>query len=167
MCTQALKEAKTSPVHRSCEQPMRLSPSTLRISSKLFILYTRVYRHDSSWPPLVVSFSAQGKFSKTIFSFSTTFTLALWHTLCLRNTNCHAKRSCRLYKKLKYVSRLEFLWDHVRRNEMEIPEFVYEHDRELEYRPMMDYGLESDHLRVYGEPSSMGPLSLYSMRCIA
>ncbi|KAF3446852.1 hypothetical protein FNV43_RR12032 [Rhamnella rubrinervis] len=72
-----------------------------------------------------------------------------------------------LYKKLKYVNRLEFLWDHVRRNGMEIPEFVYEHDRELEYRPMLDYGLESDYLRVYGEPSSMVDLSLYSMRCIA
>jgi hypothetical protein len=72
-----------------------------------------------------------------------------------------------LYKKLKYMNRLEFLWDHVRRNEMEIPEFVYDHDRELEYRPVMDYGLESDHPRLYGEPSSMVALSLFSMRCIA
>lgn len=42
------------------------------------------------------------------------------------------------------MNRLEFLWDHVRRNEIEVPEFVYEHDEEMEYRPMVDYGLESD-----------------------
>ncbi|KAB5568080.1 hypothetical protein DKX38_001873 [Salix brachista] len=74
-----------------------------------------------------------------------------------------------LYSKLKFVTRLEFLWDHVRRNEIEIPEFAYDHDEELEYRPMMDYGLESDHPRVYGGPSmdNNNPLSLYSMRCIA
>ncbi|XWS25966.1 hypothetical protein CRYUN_Cryun27aG0112900 [Craigia yunnanensis] len=71
-----------------------------------------------------------------------------------------------LYSKLKYVSRLEFLWDHVRRMEMEIPEFVHEHDEELEYCPMMDYGLESDHPRVYTTPS-VDPISMYSMRCIA
>ncbi|XWS24556.1 hypothetical protein CRYUN_Cryun28dG0112900 [Craigia yunnanensis] len=68
-----------------------------------------------------------------------------------------------LYSKLKYVSRLEFLWDHVRRMEMEIPEFVHDHDEELEYRPMMDYGLESAHPRVYTAPS-VDPISMYSMR---
>ncbi|MBA0606915.1 hypothetical protein Godav_019312 [Gossypium davidsonii] len=72
-----------------------------------------------------------------------------------------------LYSKLKYVSRLEFLWDHVRRLEMKIPDFVHDHDEELEYHPMMDYGLESDHPRVYTEPPSMDPISMYSMRCIA
>lgn len=51
---------------------------------------------------------------------------------------------------------------------MEIPEFVYDHDDELEYRPAMDYGIESDHPRVYGEPSEYYyPMSMYSMRCIA
>ncbi|KAF9683198.1 hypothetical protein SADUNF_Sadunf05G0187500 [Salix dunnii] len=73
-----------------------------------------------------------------------------------------------LYSKLKYVTRLEFLWDHVRRSEIEIPEFVYDHDEELEYRPMMDYGLESDHPGVYGGPSmDNNPVSVYSMRGIA
>ncbi|PSS31213.1 hypothetical protein CEY00_Acc04509 [Actinidia chinensis var. chinensis] len=73
-----------------------------------------------------------------------------------------------LYSKLKYVSRLEFLWDHVRRSEMEMPEFVYDHDDELEYRPVTDYGLESDHPRVYYSPAvDYSPLSVYSMRCIA
>ncbi|XP_062023325.1 uncharacterized protein LOC133739558 [Rosa rugosa] len=72
-----------------------------------------------------------------------------------------------LYRKVNYVTRLEFLWDHVRRNEMEIPEFVYDYDEELEYRPMMDYGIESDHPRVYGAPPAMdSSVSIYSMRCI-
>ncbi|KAK9129344.1 hypothetical protein Sjap_009831 [Stephania japonica] len=71
------------------------------------------------------------------------------------------------YGKLKYVTRLEFLWDLVRRNEIEIPEFVYDHDEALEYRPMMDYGLESDHPRVYGAPTMDSPVSMYSMRCIS
>ncbi|XVF35889.1 hypothetical protein REPUB_Repub19eG0010100 [Reevesia pubescens] len=72
-----------------------------------------------------------------------------------------------LYGKLKYVSRLMFLWEHVRRMEMEIPEFVYDHDEELDYRPMMDYGLESDHPRVYSAPPSVDLISMYSMRSIA
>ncbi|XP_065880258.1 uncharacterized protein [Euphorbia lathyris] len=73
-----------------------------------------------------------------------------------------------LYGKLKYVNRLEFLWDHVRRNEIAIPEFVYEHDEELEDRPMvMDYGMESDHPRVYCGTTVDNPVSSYSTRCIA
>lgn len=83
----------------------------------------------------------------------------------------HGNKGCclwfvahRLYSKVNYVTRLEFLWDQVRRNEMEIPEFVSDHDEELEYHPMMDYGIESDHPRVYGAPPAM---SVYSMRCIA
>ncbi|KAJ9186389.1 hypothetical protein P3X46_001966 [Hevea brasiliensis] len=69
-----------------------------------------------------------------------------------------------LYWKLKYMNRLEFLWDHVRRNEIEIPEFAYDHDEEMENRPMMDYGLESDHPRVIHTDN---PVSMYSMRCLA
>ncbi|RVX16591.1 Protein GDAP2-like [Vitis vinifera] len=72
-----------------------------------------------------------------------------------------------LYGKLRYVNRLDLLWEHVRRNEIEIPDFVYDHDEELEYRPMMDYGLESDHPRVYGAPAVDSPVSMYSMRCIS
>ncbi|GMY11142.1 ganglioside-induced differentiation-associated protein 2-like [Fagus crenata] len=72
-----------------------------------------------------------------------------------------------LYGKLKYVNRLDLLWEHVRRNEIEIPEFVNDHDEDLEYRPMMDYGLESDHPRVYGAPAVDSPVSMYSMRCIS
>jgi len=72
-----------------------------------------------------------------------------------------------LYWKLKYVNRLEFLWEHVRRKEIEIPEFVCDHDEKLEYRRMMDYGMESDHPRVHGAPSVDSPVSMYSMRCVA
>ncbi|KAL5557450.1 hypothetical protein UlMin_039686 [Ulmus minor] len=73
-----------------------------------------------------------------------------------------------LYGKLRYVSRVDYLWEHVRRSEIELPEFVYDHDDDLEHRPMMDYGLESDHPRkVYGAPSVGSPVSMYSMRCIS
>ncbi|KDP43715.1 hypothetical protein JCGZ_22342 [Jatropha curcas] len=73
-----------------------------------------------------------------------------------------------LYGKLRYINRIDYLWDHVRRNEVEIPEFVHDHDEDLEYRPMMDYGLESDHPRVYGAAPTMdSPVSMYSMRCIS
>ncbi|XVF62255.1 hypothetical protein PTKIN_Ptkin08bG0202800 [Pterospermum kingtungense] len=73
-----------------------------------------------------------------------------------------------LYGKLRYLSRVDYLWEHVRRNEIEIPDFVYDHDEDLEYRPMMDYGLESDHPRIYGAPAVDSPsVSLYSMRCIS
>lgn len=73
----------------------------------------------------------------------------------------------RLYAKLRYVSRLDLLWEHVRKNEIEIPEFVHDHDEDLEYRPMMDYGLESDYPRVYGAPAVDSPVPMYSMRCIS
>ncbi|KAJ9564697.1 hypothetical protein OSB04_000663 [Centaurea solstitialis] len=57
--------------------------------------------------------------------------------------------------------------DQIRRNAVEIPEFVRDHDEDLEYRPMMDYGLESDHPRVYGAPAVDSPVAMYSMRCIS
>jgi len=72
-----------------------------------------------------------------------------------------------LYAKLKYVSRLAYLWEHVRRNAIEIPEFVYDHDEDLEYRPMMDYGIESDHPRVYDAPVVDSSVAMYSTRCIS
>ena len=71
----------------------------------------------------------------------------------------------RVYGKVRYVSRIGLLWEHVRRNEIEVPEFIYDHDEDLEYRPMMDYGQESDHPRVYGAPSMES--HVYSMRCIS
>nr|XP_008338006.1 ganglioside-induced differentiation-associated protein 2-like [Malus domestica] len=72
-----------------------------------------------------------------------------------------------VYEKLRYVSRLDYLWEHVRRSEIEVPDFVYDHDEDLDHRPMMDYGLESDHPRVYDAPAVDSPVSMYSMRCIS
>ncbi|XP_047311275.1 ganglioside-induced differentiation-associated protein 2-like [Impatiens glandulifera] len=72
-----------------------------------------------------------------------------------------------LYEKLKYVSRLGYLWEQVRRKEIEVPEFVQDHDDDLEYRPMMDYGQESDHPRVYGAPVVDSSVPMYSTRCIS
>ncbi|KAK7258940.1 hypothetical protein RIF29_24532 [Crotalaria pallida] len=68
---------------------------------------------------------------------------------------------------MRYVSKVDFLWENVRRNEVEIPEFVFDRDEDLEYRPMMDYGLESDHARVYGgAPIVDSPVSTYSMSLV-
>ena len=50
---------------------------------------------------------------------------------------------CSLYWKLKYVNHLEFIWDYIRKGHIEIPDFVYDHDDQLEDRPLMDYGFET------------------------
>lgn len=49
-----------------------------------------------------------------------------------------------LYWKIKYVSRLQYLWDDIKKGEVEIPEFVQKHDEVLEHRPLTDYGIEPD-----------------------
>ncbi|KAJ6792242.1 putative ganglioside-induced differentiation-associated protein 2 [Iris pallida] len=72
--------------------------------------------------------------------------------------------SAGLYGKMRYVSRLEFLWEHMREKEIEIPEFVYDHDDELEHRPLMDYGLETDQHRHQDAPAMD---SMHSLRCIS
>jgi len=59
----------------------------------------------------------------------------------------------RFYSKLVYINRLEFLTEHVRKGQVDIPEFVMEHDKELEARPLMDYGFEADPLpNLHGMP---------------
>ncbi|KAI6688416.1 hypothetical protein NL676_025244 [Syzygium grande] len=75
-----------------------------------------------------------------------------------------------LYEKIKYVNRVEFLWEEVRRKEVELPEFVHELDDRMERRPVMaDSGSESDHLRLHHGLPFVDPatVSSYSMRCIA
>ncbi|CAM6111184.1 unnamed protein product [Calypogeia fissa] len=65
------------------------------------------------------------------------------------------------YSKLKYVSRVEFLWDYVKKNgQVEVPEFVHEHDQDLENRPLMDYGFEADPYAYAGSPG-IGVTSLH------
>ncbi|XP_051139302.1 uncharacterized protein LOC127257064 [Andrographis paniculata] len=74
-----------------------------------------------------------------------------------------------LYGKVRYVSRLEFLWTEVRRKGVEIPDFVYEYDEEMmESRTIVDYGMESDHPRIIHQaPVFDCGVHTYSTRCIA
>ncbi|KAL3639003.1 hypothetical protein CASFOL_016910 [Castilleja foliolosa] len=72
-----------------------------------------------------------------------------------------------LYEKVKYVSRVEFLWCHIRQKGIEIPEFVHEFDEEMECRPTRDYGLEIDHPGIIRRGPESYTVSSYSTRCIA
>ncbi|KAI4381536.1 hypothetical protein MLD38_007601 [Melastoma candidum] len=63
-----------------------------------------------------------------------------------------------LYWKIKYVSRLLYLWDDIKKGEIEIPEFVQNHDDVLEHRPLTNYGIEPDPLHLTEVPAS--PYSL-------
>ncbi|EFJ32777.1 hypothetical protein SELMODRAFT_168470 [Selaginella moellendorffii] len=53
-----------------------------------------------------------------------------------------------LYWKLHYVSRVEFLRDYIKDDQLEVPEFVEEHDGELENNPLVDYGICVDPLHA-------------------
>ncbi|KAJ7976683.1 ganglioside-induced differentiation-associated protein 2-like [Quillaja saponaria] len=53
-----------------------------------------------------------------------------------------------LYWKIKYISRLQYLWESIKKGEIEIPEFVKRHDDILEHRPLTDYGIEPDPLQM-------------------
>ncbi|KAL0428514.1 UNVERIFIED_CONTAM: hypothetical protein Slati_3026200 [Sesamum latifolium] len=59
-----------------------------------------------------------------------------------------------LYWKIKYISRLQYLWQDIKKGELEIPEFVKEHDDILEHRPLTDYGIEPDPLHLMEVPST-------------
>ncbi|XP_010909533.1 uncharacterized protein [Elaeis guineensis] len=58
-----------------------------------------------------------------------------------------------LYWKIKYISRLQYLWDDIKKGQVEIPEFVQQHDEILEHRPLTDYGIEPDHLHLTEVPA--------------
>jgi hypothetical protein len=60
-----------------------------------------------------------------------------------------------LYWKIKYVSRVEYLWEDIRKGQVEIPEIVAEHDEVLENRPLTDYGIEPDTLHFSEFPTIM------------
>lgn len=68
---------------------------------------------------------------------------------------------CSLYWKIKYVSRLQYLWDDIKKGEFEIPEFVREHDNVLEHRPLTDYGIEPDPLHLNDMPTTSYSLGRY------
>ncbi|XP_047307685.1 ganglioside-induced differentiation-associated-protein 2 [Impatiens glandulifera] len=59
-----------------------------------------------------------------------------------------------LYWKIKYVSRLQYLWDDIKKAEIEIPEIVKKHDDILEHRPLTDYGIEPYTLHLTEIPSA-------------
>ncbi|WOL15914.1 hypothetical protein Cni_G24695 [Canna indica] len=66
-----------------------------------------------------------------------------------------------LYWKTKYVSRLQYLWDDIKRGQVEIPEFVQKHDDVLEHRPLTDYGIEPDPLHLTEVPTMEYSLGRY------
>lgn len=73
-----------------------------------------------------------------------------------------------LYEKLRYMSRLEYVWAHIDKGQLEVPECVREHDDELERRPLMDYGIETTESRcVYDAASMDTSASLHSLRCVS
>lgn len=69
-----------------------------------------------------------------------------------------------LYWKIKYISRLQYLWEDIKKGEVEIPEFVQNHDDILEHRPLTDYGIEPDPLHLTEIPSMGYSLGRYEER---
>ncbi|XP_062007524.1 uncharacterized protein LOC133724715 [Rosa rugosa] len=69
-----------------------------------------------------------------------------------------------LYWKIKYVSRLQYLWDDIKKGEIEIPDFVKIHDDVLEHRPLTDYGIEPDPLHMIEVPSTAYSFGRYEER---
>ncbi|XP_066332255.1 uncharacterized protein [Miscanthus floridulus] len=71
-----------------------------------------------------------------------------------------------LYEKLQYMSRLEYVWAHIDKGQLEVPDCVRQHDDELERRPLMDYGIETTESRCMYDAASMDTsASLHSLRC--
>uniref|UniRef100_A0A2P2IWW0 CRAL-TRIO domain-containing protein n=1 Tax=Rhizophora mucronata TaxID=61149 RepID=A0A2P2IWW0_RHIMU len=69
-----------------------------------------------------------------------------------------------LYWKIKYVSRLQYLWEDIKKGEIEIPEFVKSHDDVLEHRPLTDYGIEPDPFHLNELPSMSYSFGSYQER---
>ncbi|RCV07704.1 hypothetical protein SETIT_1G266800v2 [Setaria italica] len=73
-----------------------------------------------------------------------------------------------LYEKLRYMSRLEYVWAHMDKGQLEVPDCVREHDEELERRPLMDYGIEATESRCMYDAASMDTsASLHSLRYVS
>lgn len=71
---------------------------------------------------------------------------------------------CSLYWKIKYVSRLQYLWDDIKKDQIEIPDFVQSHDDVLEHRPLTDYGIEPDPLHLTEVPAMSYSMGRYEER---
>lgn len=69
-----------------------------------------------------------------------------------------------LYWKIKYVSRLQYLWEDIKKGEVEIPDFVQDHDDVLEHRPLTDYGIEPDPLHLNEMPVTPYSLGRWAYR---
>ncbi|XXG41395.1 hypothetical protein AAC387_Pa01g1865 [Persea americana] len=69
-----------------------------------------------------------------------------------------------LYWKIKYVSRLQYLWDDIKKDQIEIPDFVRSHDDVLEHRPLTDYGIEPDPLHLTEVPAMAYSMGRYEER---
>ncbi|CAH9062454.1 unnamed protein product [Cuscuta europaea] len=69
-----------------------------------------------------------------------------------------------LYWKIKYVNRLQYLWEDIKRGEIEIPDFVQNHDDVLEHRPLTDYGIEPDPLHLNEMPATAYSLGRFDSR---
>ncbi|XP_042023046.1 ganglioside-induced differentiation-associated protein 2-like [Salvia splendens] len=68
-----------------------------------------------------------------------------------------------LYWKIKYVSRLQYLWHDIKKGQVEIPEFVQQHDDILEHRPLTDYGIEPDPMHLMEVPFTAYSFGRYDM----
>mmetsp|Transcript_7271 Transcript_7271/g.15870 ORF Transcript_7271/g.15870 Transcript_7271/m.15870 type:complete len:238 (+) Transcript_7271:119-832(+) len=64
--------------------------------------------------------------------------------------------SALLWRKITWISRVEFLWDYVVKKGFPVPAFVAEHDSILEDQPLQDYGLvTSKEMAAAGMPNPM------------
>nr|XP_048321877.1 ganglioside-induced differentiation-associated protein 2 isoform X3 [Ziziphus jujuba var. spinosa] len=72
-----------------------------------------------------------------------------------------------LYWKIRYISRLQYLWDYVKKGDIEIPEFVKDHDDVLEHRPLTDYGIEPDPLQLTEAPATAYSFGRYEEKWAA
>ncbi|CAI6010299.1 unnamed protein product [Closterium sp. NIES-65] len=51
-----------------------------------------------------------------------------------------------LYSRMVCVSRVEFLWEHIREDQVDLPDFCLAHDGKLEAHPLLDYGFQLDRV---------------------
>ncbi|KAL0555050.1 hypothetical protein IC582_008982 [Cucumis melo] len=90
--------------------------------------------------------------------------LATFGRFFLSGGNFHRFLVNILYWKIKYVSRLQYLSEDIKKGEVEIPDFVKSHDEVLEHRPLTDYGIEPDSLNVTEVPYSANSVWRYEER---
>ncbi|CAI5500743.1 unnamed protein product [Closterium sp. Naga37s-1] len=51
-----------------------------------------------------------------------------------------------LYSRMVCVSRVEFLWEHIQEDQVDLPDFCLAHDGKLEAHPLLDYGFQLDRV---------------------